>query len=101
MAEGRFEEALNRLEQIAGDLETGQVDLDEAIKKYEEGMKLASFCEKKLNEIKKKVEMLVRDGSGELSAKDFDGEFPNEASAAVRPKSAGRKKRPKGESLLF
>jgi exodeoxyribonuclease VII small subunit len=100
MAEPRFEEALNKLEAIVEDLENGDLNLDEAIKKYEEGMNLSKFCYKKLQEIQKKIEVLVKDSTGKLSAKDFgatDTEEPDKA----KQKSPTKKKRPKGEELLF
>ena len=42
-----FEEALTNLEQIVKELESGNVDLDNAIKKYSEAMSLAKFCSDK------------------------------------------------------
>ena len=96
MAELKFEEALKRLESIVGDLESGNLNLDDAIKKYEEGMKLSNFCRKKLDEIQKKVEMLVKDSSGKLTVKEFKAGEIDE-----KEKAPSRKKRPKGEHLLF
>jgi exodeoxyribonuclease VII small subunit len=72
MAEQKFEDLLNKLERIVNDLEDGDIKLDEAIKKYEEGMKLSSLCNKKLNEIKKRIDVLVKDSSGNLIEKEFD-----------------------------
>jgi exodeoxyribonuclease VII small subunit len=102
MAEQRFEEALDKLENIVNELENGQLSLDDAIKKYEEGMKISAFCYKKLNEIEKKVEVLLRDSSGKLKTKNLDAAEEKEASGnKTAKKRATKTKRPKGEELLF
>lgn len=64
-----FEEMLNELEQIVKELETGDVDLDNAIKKYTEGMKLAKSCNEKLSNATAQVNKILTD-SGKLE--DFD-----------------------------
>ena len=56
MAEMKFEEALKKLEKIVGDLENGDLPLDEALEKYEEGIRLSKACAKKLEVARKKVE---------------------------------------------
>ena len=50
-----FEEKLNNLEKIVSELEQGNIDLDDAINKYTEAMKLAKECSKKLDEATKAV----------------------------------------------
>ena len=57
--EPSFEEALKKLEDIVSNLETGQLPLDESLKKFEEGIKLSRMCNKKLVETQQKVEKLV------------------------------------------
>jgi exodeoxyribonuclease VII small subunit len=101
MAEQKFEEALEKLEQIVADLESGNLNLDDAIKKYEEGMSLAGLCGKKLAETRKKIEMLVKDPSGKFSTKDFNQAELQDKPATDKPKTTSRKKRPRGEELLF
>lgn len=54
-----FEEAIKRLEEIVSSLETGQLSLDESLKKFEEGIKLSRLCNKKLVETQQKVEKLM------------------------------------------
>jgi len=54
MAEIKFEKAVERLEKIVDELESGSLDLDESLKAYEEGVKLIKLCSKKLNEAEKK-----------------------------------------------
>ena len=105
MAEIKFEDSLSKLEGIVSDLEGGSLNLDDAIKKYEEGMKLSAFCYKKLDGIQKKIELLVKDPSGNLSLKDFDTkDIDDETKDATQSKKrlqTTKKKRPKGEELLF
>jgi len=68
----KFEDALKKLEKIVSDLESGDLSLDDSLKKYEEGVKLAQFCSKKLESARRKVEILVKTSSGKLEAKPFD-----------------------------
>ncbi len=64
-----FEQALARLEEIAGQLETGDLALERAIALAEEGLKLSQFCEKQLREAEGKIHQLVdRMGAVELEA---------------------------------
>lgn len=53
-----FEEALLRLEELVNELEGGNVQLDDMLKKYEEGAKLIKFCLTKLEKAEKKIQLL-------------------------------------------
>ena len=66
MAEVKFEKALKRLEEIVGELEKGELDIDKSLEIFEEGIKMSRVCSKKLNEAEKKIEKLTRDDKGEL-----------------------------------
>lgn len=66
--EKTFEQALEELEIIVKELETGTVELDTAIDKYTEAMKLAKFCSEKLKTATDKVNKILTE-QGEL--KDF------------------------------
>lgn len=57
-----FEKALERLESIVAEMETGQLSLDKMIARFEEGNQLVQHCTRTLNEVEKKVEQLVRKG---------------------------------------
>lgn len=70
----QFEKALSRLEKIVQDLETGNITLDEALKKYEEGVKLSRACQQKLAEAEKKIEVLTRTLSGSFKKEAFVSE---------------------------
>lgn len=74
VAEMKFESALEKLEEIVDKLESGDIGLDESLKLYEEGMKLLKFCSSKLDEVEKKIEMLVKDKDGKISTKVFKTE---------------------------
>ena len=67
-----FEEALKRLEKVADDLENEDTSLDTSLKRYEEGMKLMAICHQRLEEAKKKVDILVKKEGGKLQLKNFD-----------------------------
>ena len=53
-----FEEALGRLENIVRELEAGRIKLDDAVKAYEQAVKLKNFCEQKLQDAKLKIEKI-------------------------------------------
>ena len=72
MAEPKFEDALKKLEKIVGDLEDGNLSLDDALGRYEEGIKLSKLCAKKLEAAKKKVEILLKSEDGSFELKPFD-----------------------------
>lgn len=57
MAEQKFLDKLNRLEEISVTLEKGDCSLEDAIKLYDEGKKLADECSKSLSEAKQKIEV--------------------------------------------
>ena len=67
-----FEDALKRLEGIVGAMEAGELSLEEGIGKFEEGMALAKHCADRLNEIEKKVEILVRKADRTLDWKPVE-----------------------------
>ncbi len=64
--EPSFEEALKALEGVVARLESGEVNLDESIRLFEEGMKLSSVCQKRLDEADRKIELLLRKPGGEV-----------------------------------
>ncbi|RLB40465.1 MAG: exodeoxyribonuclease VII small subunit [Deltaproteobacteria bacterium] len=60
----KFEDAMSRLEEIVQSLESGELSLEDSIKAFEEGIKLAKFCSQKLEEAEKKVTMLIKQSNG-------------------------------------
>ncbi|MFH1673102.1 MAG: exodeoxyribonuclease VII small subunit [Pseudomonadota bacterium] len=66
MAKQKFETSMKRLEDIVKELETGELSLEDSLKKFEEGIKLSRFCSNKLDEIEKKVSILVQSEEKEV-----------------------------------
>ncbi len=61
MAKKTFEMAMKQLEQIVQDLESSDLPLEKAIKKFEEGIKISKYCSEKLDESEKKITLLMQD----------------------------------------
>ena len=74
MEEKSFEDNLKELEEIAKNLESGNLNLDEAIKEFEKGMALSKKCTEKLDEAEKKINILVQDENGHLTEETFVAE---------------------------
>jgi len=72
MAEIKFEDSLKKLEKIVGDLENGDLSLDEALKKYQDGIELARLCAVRLESAKKKIDLLAKNKKGEFELKPLD-----------------------------
>jgi len=68
----KFEDCLQRLEQIVDELEKGNVPLEQALKLFEEGLQLSSSCRKELEEAEGKVEILLRQ-DGKLQPEPYEG----------------------------
>jgi len=66
-----FETALKNLEQVVDLLEKGDLPLEEALKEFEKGVKLARFCTRKLNEVEGKVNLLIEKDGGEFILEEF------------------------------
>jgi len=74
----KFEEALTRLEEIVEKLEDGDLPLDESLSAFEEGIRLSRICAKLLNEAERKVEILIKGEDGQLIAKPYEEELPED-----------------------
>ena len=72
MAEKKFEAALARLEELVQELEKGDLPLEQSLKLFEEGIKLSRICNKRLEEAERKVEVLLKDKDGKVTAKPFE-----------------------------
>jgi exodeoxyribonuclease VII small subunit len=69
-----FEEAFERLEQAVAAMDGGDLSLDEALAHFEEGMKLARYCERLLDDAELRVQQLLADGAGSLLLAPFESE---------------------------
>jgi len=67
-----LEKSLADLESLVGELESGDLPLDKAMKKFEEGIKLARGCQAALKDAEQKVEILLKTAGGEESLQEFD-----------------------------
>lgn len=114
MKEKSFESSLSSLEKITGRLEEGNIPLDEALKLFEEGVKLSRYCEEQLNKAREKIEILKNcDISAEDEALDENRENEdtedNEGEIVendeIKPKTTKKKQKKneliKEENLLF
>ncbi len=72
MPKEKFEDALGKLEKIVSKLEEGDIALEESLKLFEEGIRLSRFCNQKLDEAEKKVEILLKDKNGTARPYPFD-----------------------------
>lgn len=67
-----FEEMMQDLEQIAKDLESGDLSLDESVKKFEKGMEISRECSKILESAEKKISILVKNSDNHITEEKFD-----------------------------
>ena len=72
MPKKTFEQAMRQLEKIVQELESGEMPLEKAMSKFEEGIQLSRYCSKKLDETQERINMLVEDKDGRLTAEPFN-----------------------------
>ena len=66
-----FDDALQQLEVIVQQLESGKLPLEESMKAFERGVQLGKLCNEKLTNAEKKIELLTRQPDGEVSAQEI------------------------------
>jgi len=71
-SELNFEKAMNRLEAIVEQMETGKLPLEDLIVRYEEGMNLVKVCQERLTNAEQKIEIIARNSAGKAVVKDFE-----------------------------
>lgn len=67
-----FEAAMDRLEAIVDQMESGKMVLEELIVRYEEGMKLVKICQERLASAEQRIEIITRDHAGKPVVKEFE-----------------------------
>lgn len=93
-----FEDALGQLEDIVHDLEEGQIGLTEAMKRYEQGVKLLRRCYGMLERAERKIELLTGTDDEDAAETDpFDDETSLELAQQEQPRSSRRKVTKKGK----
>ena len=70
----RFEDHLKQVEEVVRSLESGKLGLEESLEKYESGIKALRQCYGVLEQIEKRIEILVKDKDGTLQTKEFQPE---------------------------
>jgi exodeoxyribonuclease VII small subunit len=68
----KFESALEELENIIEQLESGDLSLEDTLAAFEKGVSLVKHCNQKLSEVEKKVELLLKDKEGRLQLETLD-----------------------------
>ncbi len=71
MAAEKFETMMKKFEDAVRKLEGGELSLEESLKVFEEGVRCAGFCVKKLDEAEKKVELLLKQKDGTFAKREF------------------------------
>lgn len=71
-----FDQAMARLSAIADEMEQGGLPLSRLQLLFEEGIRLARLCERKLNEVERRIELLLEQENGEIERAPFDEETP-------------------------
>ncbi len=82
-----FEAAMDRLEAIAEQMESGKMMLEELIVRYEEGMKLVKICQERLASAEQRIEIITRNHAGKPVVKEFEPKA--EAAGATTPREIG------------
>src|SRR6202047_2728805 len=67
-----FETAMDRLEKIVEQMESGKLPLEDLIVRYEEGMNLVKICQERLASAEQKIEIITRNSAGKVIVKDFE-----------------------------
>ena len=83
-----FEKSLERLETIVREMESGELSLEKMMKHFEEGMSFVGVCSAKLNEVERKIELLVKKGDQTTLASFETPEAPAEDAAAGETKAS-------------
>lgn len=69
-----FEKAFQQLEKIVQRLEGEELPLDDSLQLFEEGIKLSRFCHQRLEEVEKKIELILADAKGQPVTEPFEDE---------------------------
>lgn len=82
-----FEGAMDRLEEIVEQMESGKMKLEELIVRYEEGMKLVKICQERLASAEQRIEIITRNNAGKPVVKEFEPAAEKER--ASKPEEKG------------
>jgi len=93
-----FERAMDRLETIVDEMESGKMMLEDLIVRYEEGMKLVGICQERLATAEKRIEIITRDHAGKAVVKAFE---PTTEAAPTAAKAEAKQENKDDEVRLF
>ena len=74
-----FEKAFGELEQIVKRLESEELPLDESLELFEKGIRLSRLCNQKLEEVEKKIELILADSKGQPKTEPFEAQDEEDA----------------------
>ncbi len=77
MATKNFEQSLQDLEKIVKELEKGDLPLEKALKRFEDGMALSKRCSQMLDETEQKISQLIEGSDGTLKEQEFAAQAPD------------------------
>jgi len=77
-----FEKAFQQLEKIVQRLESEELPLDESLHLFEEGIRLSRFCHQRLEEVEKKIELILADAKGQPVTEPFEEELEGDEEVA-------------------
>ena len=86
-AELNFEGAMDRLEKIVEQMESGKLPLEDLIVRYEEGMSLVKVCQERLAKAEQKIEIIARNSAGKPEVKEFEPTQEPEKPASMTDES--------------
>lgn len=73
ISEKSFEKAMSELEEVVAKLEKGELTLDESIEYFQKGVELSKFCSKQLDEVERKITLLIEKENGEIQEEQMPG----------------------------
>jgi exodeoxyribonuclease VII small subunit len=87
-AELNFEGAMDRLEKIVEQMESGKLPLEDLIVRYEEGMNLVKICQERIANAEQKIEIIARNSAGKTVVKDFEPtQEPEKPASVIEPQN--------------
>ena len=78
-----FETAIEELERIIEKMEKGDMTLDESIQSFQKGIEISKFCSEKLDEVEKKITILLENSDGDIEERDFIADNETEVGDSV------------------
>jgi exodeoxyribonuclease VII small subunit len=85
--EANFEQAMQRLEEIVEQMESGELPLEDLIVRYEEGMKLVKVCQDRLASAEQRIEIITRNSAGKPVVKKFEPAAAAQSETQGEPKN--------------